>query len=138
MTKLTPTPEGQKPLYVVEVQKEANNIKVWPVGDKFGIAWDLLDGVGSTGFIDFEPKLIGTATLEGNTAVTDFDVEKYLEPYTVIPEYKYGGEVHPKEMYWCYIDKEYVLETDSESFASLLRANGCTNTEVKFVILQEV
>lgn len=121
MTKLTPTPEGQKPLYVVEVPKDATEIgfgnhclgyktKLEPADDTNGFT-HAKEPNGL--FCGRKYKITGTFTLEGNTAVTDFDTAQIM-------------------------GKEHGMLNSKYTFQHLLAANGCTNTEVKYVLLQQV
>lgn len=73
------------------------------------------------GFQQFDLKILGTVTKD----IIDFDVEPYVKETIDLPEYKYGGEVHPKETYWDYEIKMYCgsIETADDSFRSLLSAN---------------
>lgn len=64
-------------------------------------------------------KILGTATKD----TIDFDCEPCVESIEV-SEYKYGGELHPKDMFLDYTTNTYWLESYEESFRSLIESKG--------------
>lgn len=64
-------------------------------------------------------EILGTCTKDH----IDFDVQDLVESIEVA-EYKYGGELHPKDLFLDYESKTYWLESYAESFRSLLSSNG--------------
>jgi len=113
MKTLTPTN-----LIANEVPLEANKFKISNTNwlcifqDGKWLAWTKLEG-------NFEILREVTDT-ETNIFKGDFiECEESID----IPEYKYGGELHPKEMFWDYEEKSFSLESSEQSFRSLLRFN---------------
>lgn len=80
-------------------------------------------------------KIIGTVTQEE----IDFDCEPHVKPSIDLPEYKYGGEIHPKETYWDYESKTFWMDCSDDSFRSLLSSKGIKPTkETKLLIIEKV
>lgn len=65
-------------------------------------------------------EILGTASPEEIT----FDFEEFVKESIEGSEYKYGGELHPKEYYWDYDSRIYYLESARESFLSLIESKG--------------
>lgn len=65
-------------------------------------------------------RILGTASPEEIT----FDCEDFVEQSIEGTEYKYGGELHPKEYYWDYDCKSYSLESSNQSFLSIIESKG--------------
>lgn len=122
MKTLTPTN-----LIAVEVPKEGREFEILNLSkDRTALHFIINKYGGYLGCfkdvtnLDFE--IIGEVTdTETNIFNGGFlECEESID----IPEYKYGGELHPKEMFWDYEEKSFSLESSENSFRSLLQSNG--------------
>ena len=83
--------------------------------------------------LNYTYKILGCVT----PTEIDFDCETIVECIEV-GEYKYGGELHPKDLFLDYETNTYWLESYDDSFRSLLSYNGIEIKEgYKLVILEK-
>lgn len=132
MNKLTQITDK---LYAVEVPLDAHDFE--------RVGFNLLYSCG--GKInrietDFIFTLVGTVTED----CIDFDCESYVKPSIDLPEYKYGGEIHPKETYWDYTTKSFWMDNSDDSFRSLVSYKGISfeqgsyAAETKLLIIEKL
>lgn len=69
--------------------------------------------VGLGALREFEP--LGTI----DSKEISFDASEMVL-YDDFPDYQYGGEVHPKQLFWNYQDKRFEFESCDDSFRSAL------------------
>lgn len=65
-----------------------------------------------------------------------FYVEDYIKESIDLPEYRYGGEMHPRETYWDYETNSYWLPDADESFKSLLLSNKVDIEDKRLLIVK--
>lgn len=109
-------------LIAVPVPEDAENFDVEIVNTNKWLQYSMPYGKLSEIILeDCNLKILGTVTAD----TIDFEVEPYVKETIDLPEYKYGGEIHPKETYWDYEIKMYCGSIDGaeKSFRSLLTAN---------------
>lgn len=117
-------------LYCVEVPSDATEIQTWNHG--IGFKTNMLDRKpdDSNGFYHTETGLFKMKGFKILGEVTEDEVDIFkgsfldCENSIDIPEYRYGGELHPKEMFWDYEEKSFSLESSESSFRSLLQSKG--------------
>lgn len=121
-------------LYAVEVPLDAHDFE--RVGFNLVYNTDFPEN-GMVEFveIDFIFTLVGSVTKD----CIDFDCEVYVKPSIDLPEYKYGGEIHPKETYWDYTMNSFWMDSSDDSFISLLSSKDISfDGDTKILIIEKL